>query len=195
MSDSLSLTEWVSSRARQRARSSTFIVSESLFAIRSQAWRILLAYTRVHFQSQSQHTTPGDTHANLSRLKANLSWPIRKSAGRSSDERARITTLCVWQCLYVCVCVCDSSLFKHKSASGQGNFGTSLSDDFVSYWRPLHKTPTPIFAIVATGSHCNHADPLKAFFFILELKSYCTEYMHAFLDGLNENTVFSKCTR
>jgi hypothetical protein len=43
--------------------------------------------------------------------------------------------------------------------------------------------------------YCNHADPLKGFFFILELKSYCTEYMHAFLDGLNENTVFSKCTR
>jgi hypothetical protein len=27
------------------------------------------------------HTYPGDTHANLSRLKANLSWLIRKSAG------------------------------------------------------------------------------------------------------------------
>ena len=27
------------------------------------------------------HNYPGDTHANLSRLKANLSWLIRKSAG------------------------------------------------------------------------------------------------------------------
>ena len=32
------------------------------------------------------HTTPGDTHANLSRLLANLSWLIRKSAG---DRRTK----------------------------------------------------------------------------------------------------------
>jgi hypothetical protein len=33
------------------------------------------------------HTTEGDTHANLSRLKANLSRLLRESVGDRPDER------------------------------------------------------------------------------------------------------------
>ena len=40
------------------------------------------------------HWNPGDTHAYLSRLSANLSWLIRKSAGdRPLDERTKIRGL------------------------------------------------------------------------------------------------------
>jgi len=35
------------------------------------------------------HTYPGDTHANFSRLLANLSWLIRKSAGDRPKSRRR----------------------------------------------------------------------------------------------------------
>ena len=39
------------------------------------------------------HTYPGETHANLSRLLANLSRLIRKSAGDHPDKRAKIRGL------------------------------------------------------------------------------------------------------
>jgi hypothetical protein len=70
--------------ARQRARSSTFIVSESLFPIRSHGEYYLKVPLRVLECSRPgsvPHTTTGDTHANLSRLKANLNRLMRKSAG------------------------------------------------------------------------------------------------------------------
>ena len=84
--------------ARQRARSSTFIVSESLFPIRSHGeyclkvpLRVLVEYTsRVRPWS---HTTPGDTNANLSRLKANLSRLRRNSADNQPVKGAMTTDL------------------------------------------------------------------------------------------------------
>ena len=81
--------------ARQRARSSSFIVSESLFPIRSHGEYYLKVPLQVLVESTSRvtapHTTPGDTHANLRRLKANLSrliWSqpaISRSKGLKYD--------------------------------------------------------------------------------------------------------------
>ncbi len=79
-----------------RARSWTFIVSELLFPIRSHGEYYLKVTLRVlvsPLPGSAPHTTPGDTHANLRRLKSNLSRLIRKSAGDRPDERARTTTL------------------------------------------------------------------------------------------------------
>ena len=47
----------------------------------------------IHKKKRSPHTTPSDTHANLSRLKAILSRLIQKSAGNYPAKRAKITGL------------------------------------------------------------------------------------------------------
>ena len=53
----------------------------SLFPIRSHREYYLKVPLRSPFPGSAPQTTPRDTHANLSRLTANLSWLIRKSAG------------------------------------------------------------------------------------------------------------------
>ncbi len=91
-----------SSCARHRACSSTFIVSESLFPIRSHGEYYLIVPLRVLAESTSR-VSP--THypwwhsckSYLSRLLANLSWLIRKSAGdRPSPRRLRNWTP-IWE--------------------------------------------------------------------------------------------------
>jgi hypothetical protein len=83
---------------RVSARSSTFIVSEFLFPIRSHGERYLKDPVTVLVESTSRsapYTTPGDTHANLNRLKANLSRLNESLSANYPAKRARITALLV----------------------------------------------------------------------------------------------------
>ncbi len=94
----VSLLEWDSSCARQHACSSTFIVSESLFPIRSHGEYYLKVPLRVLVESTSRvsSTHTPRWHPNLSRLKANL------NRLREVDRRRQV---CQWE---GCVCVCEA---------------------------------------------------------------------------------------